>query len=273
MAIILKDAEVFFLDSEPETDAALPEPDPEYFNRSGGYGISSPNLPCRTDGGTVYIDTVKGQLLDSDEDFRGSLYLPLQDCNTRICAIGQDAFNRRTRLTNIVFPDTVTFIGNAAFYGCSGLSTITMPPKLEFLGNDAFGSCTGLLSVIFPGSSKSRGLNIGGGAFARCEKLTSVTFLGSVDSIGSGAFYDCKKLMNVTFNSTVDSIDAYAFSGCDCLVSITLPAGLRLIGEGAFDRCENLTEVRFMGTREQWQNISISPGNDALENADVRFWQ
>lgn len=242
----------------------------EYCPGSGGYGSSTANLPCHTEAGTVYIDTVKGQLLDSDEDMRGTFYLSPIDCNVRICSIGTDAFNRRTGLSGIVFPDSVTFIGDAAFYGCSGLSIVTMPPKLEILGNDAFGSCSGLLSVIFPGGPTNR-LNIGGGAFARCESLTSVTFLGSVSCIGSGAFYDCAKLMSVTFNGAVDSIESYAFSGCSCLGSITLPAELRRIGEGAFERCENLSTVYFKGTEEQWNNLSVGPGNEAITGAEVQF--
>lgn len=260
-------------DPEPAPVSTSQEPAYEYFPGSGGYGSGAANLPCKTDGGTVYIDTVRGQLLDSDEDISGTLCLSMLPCNTRICSIGQDAFNRRTKLSGIVFSDTVTFIGNAAFYGCDRLSIVTMPPRLEFLGDDAFGSCGDLLSVIFPGSANAPALNIGGGAFARCEKLTSVTFLGNVNSIGSGAFYDCKKLMSVTFNGAVTSIDSHAFSGCSCLVSITLPPGIRRIGEGAFDRCENLLEVRFMGTREQWQSISIASGNDTLMNAEIRFLQ
>lgn len=266
----LTEAHVFFPDDLSIAEANPPEPAYEYCPGSGGYGSSGANLPYRTEAGTVYIDTVKGQLLGSDEDIRGTFYLSPIDCNVRICTIGTDAFNRRTGLSSIVFPDSVTFIGNAAFYGCSGLSIVTMPPKLEILGDDAFSCCSGLLSVVFPGNSTNR-LNIGGGAFARCEQLTSATFLGSISSIGSGAFYDCGKLMSITFNSTVDSIESYAFSGCSSLCSITLPDSLGSIGEGAFERCENLSTVYFKGTKDQWDRISVGSGNDALTGAELLF--
>ncbi|MBE6992568.1 MAG: leucine-rich repeat domain-containing protein [Ruminococcaceae bacterium] len=250
--------------------AASSEPEFEYCQGSGGYGSASPNLPWLTAGGTIYIDSVKGQLLDSDQDFSGSLNMSSIPCGTHICGIGQDAFNRRTGLSDIHFSDSVSFIGNAAFYGCDGLSFVTMPPRLEILGDDAFGNCSRLLSVIFPGG-RNKEVTIGGGAFARCEKLTSVTFLGNVNSIGGGAFYDCKMLMSITFGGSLKSIGAHAFSGCDSLVSITLPDDIQRIEESAFDRCGNLCLVHFMGSREQWERVSVAPGNEILKNAEICF--
>lgn len=258
-----------------ETAAALREmlygcesaPAPVY-NTGGGYGGATVTLPYTTEGGSVYIDTIRGDLLHADEDFRGVLSMPVVFHGNRIVSVGTDAFNRRKGLTGVNFSDSVTFIGNAAFYGCDGLSVVTLPPRLEYLGDDAFGSCVGLLSVIFPGSCKA-GVNIGGGAFARCEKLTSVTCLGDIAHIGSGAFYDCAKLMSITLNGAVGAIGAHAFSGCGCLTSISLRAGLQSIGEGAFDRCENLCRVDFRGSREQWEQISVGPGNEALKKAEI----
>ena len=56
--------------------------------------------------------------------------------------------------------------------------------------------------------------SIGGGAFAYCSGLTSVTIPNSVTNIGGGAFEGCYGLTSVTIPNSVTSIGESAFSGC-----------------------------------------------------------
>jgi hypothetical protein len=66
----------------------------------------------------------------------------------------------------------------------------------------AFETCTNLVSVILPNSVTS----IGGSAFNRTG-LTSVTIPGSVISIGDWAFGNNDKLSSVTFQGTIPAGD------------------------------------------------------------------
>ena len=46
--------------------------------------------------------------------------------------------NEDTEITNLVIPNSVTYIGNYAFSGCSGLTSVTIPNSVTSIGNSAF---------------------------------------------------------------------------------------------------------------------------------------
>ena len=70
---------------------------------------------------------------------------------------------------------------------------------------------------------------------------------------------------------TVIGIDSSAFAG-EAIVSVSFPHTLEEIGRRAFNNCTELTDVYYDGTEEEWNNnVSISAGNDAIENATKHF--
>ena len=72
--------------------------------------------------------------------------------------------NEDTEITNLVIPNSATYIGNYAFSGCSGLTSVTIPNSVTSIGNSAFYGCYGLTSVTIPNSVTS----IGNSAFFNC---------------------------------------------------------------------------------------------------------
>ena len=106
--------------------------------------------------------------------------------------------------------------------------------------------------------------SIGGYAFFKCKKMTSVTIPNSVTSIAERAFQYCSGLTSITIPNSVTSIEKYAFAMCN-MPSITVPSsvtsiggsafrdsgltsvtiGAGSIGEEAFSHCVNLTSVTF----------------------------
>ena len=84
---------------------------------------------------------------------------------------------------------------------------------------------------------------IGGGAFYRCESLTSITIPEGVTSIGDIAFRYCISLTSITIPEGVTSIGNGAFCYCHSLTSITIPEGVTSIGDEAFYSCHNLTSI------------------------------
>ena len=85
------------------------------------------------------------------------------------------------------------------------------------------------------------------------ENLTSVVIPGSVTTIDE-AFSGCKNLASVTILDGVTGINAYAFGGCDRLTSVVLPAS---IADVNFQNCKNLTDIYYVGSQEQWTNVSF----------------
>lgn len=69
---------------------------------------------------------------------------------------------------------------------------------------------------------------------------------------------------------TVIGIDGSAFAG-EAIISVSFPSTIEEIARRAFNNCTELTDVYYDGTEEEWNEISISSGNDAIENATKHF--
>lgn len=153
-----------------------------------------------------------------------------------------------------IIPNDIANIGDGAFYSCIDLKNAIIPNSVTSIGSDAFFGCWSLTSIIIPDSVT----NIGKEAFWGCDGLTSVTIGGGITSIEEGVFRDCPRLTSITIPDSVTSIKPYAFEGCSGLTSITIPDGVTSIGSSAFEGCSGLTSVTYLGTVDQWVEISFS---------------
>ncbi|MGM9551970.1 MAG: leucine-rich repeat domain-containing protein, partial [Clostridia bacterium] len=207
-----------------------------------------------------------------------------------VTSIGNNAFCFCSSLKEITIPDSVTSIGDSAFYGCSSLMSVTIPDSVTSIKKSTFYACSGLTSVTIPDSVTS----IGDGAFSGCSRLTSIKIPGSVTSIGDDAFFFCSRLTSVKIGSGVESIGMYTFDSCSSLtnvripdsvtsigdgafrycsslMSVTIPNSVTSIGDSAFDVCWDLTDIYYIGSEDDWANISIGSSNDDLTQATIHF--
>ncbi len=170
-----------------------------------------------------------------------------------VTSIGNGAFDRCTGLTEIIIPSSVNAVGDGAFCNCTGLTEITIPNSVTSIGNSAFSGCTGLTSIIIPDGVTS----IGNYAFSRCSGLTSVVIPDSVTSIREWAFAHCTGLINIVIPDSVTSIGHAAFYECTGLTSIVIPDSIISIEEWAFAGCTGLSSMNYLGTLDEWVQISF----------------
>lgn len=113
---------------------------------------------------------------------------------------------------------------------------------------------TAAFAQNFPAYLKMEGTTVVG--VRNQKKLPSELVIPEgVTAIGEKAFYECESLTSVAIPSSVTSIGASAFSGCASLTDVTIPASVTRIETEAFDECEKLKEVRYTGTKAQWERI------------------
>ena len=184
-----------------------------------------------------------------------------------VTSIGGFAFCECSNLTDISIPESVTFIGESAFEGCNNLAGINIPNGVFAIHERLFWGCSELTSISIPNSVTS----IGQAAFYSCSNLNNVSISNSVISIGAGAFYTCHGLTSISIPKSVTSIGGSAFYGCDNLTSISIPKSVTSIGTTAFNECSSLRDVYYGGNEDDWTNIYVYMGNQALLNATIHY--
>ncbi len=71
--------------------------------------------------------------------------------------------------------------------------------------------------------------------------------------------------------ANLEEIGNYTFKYCTKITSITIPNSVTSIGVDAFGDCDKLTTVNYMGTEEEWNNISIASGNSILKSVKINY--
>lgn len=225
----------------------------------------------------------------------------------RLEVIGTDAFAYCWNLRQVELPETLLWIDPGAFEGCDNLETV-WEDGAGYLGSaeNPYYALLWAESPTFNGTIHEDTRIIAGAAFYGRD-MTSVYIPAGVKNIGLEAFSECYNLEAIEVaedNEVLEAIDGvlfrhtdktglirypigksgeyaipdgvnviadFAFALCSGLTSVSIPESVCWIGGGAFGGCENLTDVWYAGTEEQWNEISIDWGNDALWNAEIHF--
>ena len=164
-------------------------------------------FPSEIDGVTVNaIGTriVQGQKPD---DFKGYSALESIVLPDTIVEIEPTAFIMSDNLKSVKMTDSVRVIGGGAFAGCPlesielssnvelipdhcftecQFTSIEIPEGVKVIDSTAFWKCSKLKEIVLPASAES----VRDGAFAGCDSLSDVTFLGENTEIGKDAFSD-----------------------------------------------------------------------------------
>lgn len=204
-------------------------------------------------------------------------------------SIGDRAFNGCIMMSEIELPESITFIGDYAFAGCNSLDEIYVPGK-AVLGSNIFERCTDLIRIelgegitetgkyMFKNCTGIELVNlpstltqIAEGTFYSCKNVLDFDLPSELNIIGASAFYGCNRIADFDLPSKLNVIGANAFYQCNSLKEMYLPASLTQIGDSVFDSCTNLKNIFFMGSKEQWDAISIGSTNTVLNAVALHY--
>ena len=159
-----------------------------------------------------------------------------------VTRIGEHAFENCTGITEVTIRDGVTVIDDYAFYGCENLATVSVPASVALIGSGAFSGCA--LDTVRYGGTIAQWCAVDGiGAVAGAEHVT----MSGIEDLNGTA--------TLEIPDGTKTIAARALYYCKDLTDVTLPASVTRIGGEAFRGYTALKELKFSGTKAQWQAI------------------
>lgn len=156
-------------------------------------------------------------------------------------------------LEEVIIEEGRTTINDSMFRGCSSLNIVEIPEGVTTIEYRAFGFCDNLTRVLLPES---------------LESIQSEAFIAS-------------GICDISIPEGVTSIEYATFRSCDRLSWVDIPTSVTSIDESAFDNCSGIEDVFYMGSRKQWDEITIYNSwddkvsektiEDIFGNADIWF--
>lgn len=157
-----------------------------------------------------------------------------------VTTIDSDAFYGCTELTRIHLHEGITEIGSGAFRK-SGMTSIELPSSVTKMGNQVLSYCNNLTSVTINGL-------MGSAMFLSCPKLENVTFKGNaLKTIPARAFTSCSSLRSLEIPEGVVTVEDQIYSQTEFDVysayytRISISSTVEKIVAGAFG--DNVTEI------------------------------
>lgn len=131
--------------------------------------------------------------------------------------------------------NTIAKLGRFAFFEFF-LEKITLTNNVKIIRDWCF-AYTKLIKIDL-----KQVVNIGAGAFYRCNALTEITTPKSATFVGESAFYQCTNLKKAVLNQSCN-IASYQFYDCKLLSEVIISNNVTGIGNHVFYGCEGLTSI------------------------------
>lgn len=129
--------------------------------------------------------------------------------------IGRNSFMDKLTITNIVLPETLTYIDNNAIRNTSIIS-IKIPDAVTYLGSSCLSGNQFLETAIIGNAVP----NIEDYIFENCISLKEIVIPDSVAQVKYHAFYGCSALERVVIGSGVTHLLGTCFANCTSLKEI-----------------------------------------------------
>ena len=145
------------------------------------------------------------------------------------------------------FPNQVRSICGRTFYNCPQMQTVYLPASLEYLANDAFSRCPNL-QLIDTYNLKAYIEN----------GISSTTGTEQDGRLNEGftLYYKGNPLIEVTLPNNIYKIGDNALRNNQTLTKLTIPNSVASIGENALANCPEVTDIYYLGSSYQWNEIT-----------------
>ena len=236
---------------------------------SGNCGVDEDNVIYKLYSNGSLVISGKGDMKAFDWDNvpwnRTSVYKLKIDSG--VTNISTYAFSRCTNLWNVDIANTVKYIGSWTFSGCTRLINIDIPRNVEEISSNAFSGCQYLANIKLSNPN----MGIGYGAFNCCYRLEKIILPPNMAKLSWGLFFGCSSLKEIIIPNQIKEIDNQTFEDCSSLKTIYIPKSVYSINNSAFAGCSSLKDIYYSGSKEEWDNISISSGNSYLNGASIHY--
>ena len=212
---------------------------------------------------------------------------PVYDSRSGCNAIIETATNTLIAgCKNTIIPDGIEVIDYGAFSYCIGLESINLPDSIEYIGEYAFYECAELKAAKIREGVEV----IATAAFYGCSSIKEIVVPESILEIWEYAFYECDSLEKLTFKGWVNTdevplvngeLKELAFHGYlsvlgnsfnECVIdTIILPKSLESIGENSFPNIGSVKNVKYEGSKKDWEKIEIGRYNNGLQKAKFTY--
>ena len=145
------------------------------------------------------------------------LEIPSEINGRRWWASGDSFLTMDDSITEVILPDTLTYLGQSAFNSCSALTTLHIPAGVTSIGDFAFTNDKRLGELTCDSANPS--YTVEGGVLYDKAKTTVLAVPAAAQ---------------VTLPETVTAVGDYAFYWNQNLTQLSLPDSVTRIGEGAF---------------------------------------
>ncbi len=200
------------------------------------------------------------------------LVIPEEIGGLPVVSVGEEAF-QYSRITSVIFADTVTEIEGSAFYGCENLTSVSIGKGVKKIEGFAFDDCDNLEAVYINDLSAWCGIMFSSGSsnplyyahnlYINGDLATDIVIPDDVTAIENHAFCSCSNLTSVTIGYSLEDISHSAFDGCDNLTTVIIPDGAANINVGIFRNFSYLTTIEVFENNEYY-----SVENGVLFNKD-----
>lgn len=205
-------------------------------------------------------------------EFSGNDTLTAYSIPRGVKKIGERAFAFCENLETIDIPTSVKIIESSAFVGCINLKTVNYlgskeewerlfnSPDFSRLQNEDLlnakvicldGDYAASMDLIV--APRQGEMVVKDYEFARRVDLRMVRILDGFEIIGEGAFAESPNIETVEIPSGVKKIGSLAFASCPKIETVAIPKSVEQIGSGVFGGNSNLKEIRYGGTKKEWE--------------------